>query len=227
MKSNSFIKEKFSENLIFFGLSHTQETNKIFQLIEEIKNFKPDIILLEGGFDKAIFESENEAIKKGGEMAAISFFAKKEGITLIPNDPNQEDEIEFIEKKFGRDFAFLYFFLRNLSFYNKFQIMEDSLQELKDITKWKDFDFSLQNVKRIFFNIMNEPFDESKDYSRYFNPTLSLNKLNSTTRKLNKFRDEFMIDKIKILINENKKICIAKGSYHLYKNKNTIKEIIK
>ncbi len=226
MENNHFVEDRISDNLIFFGVAHTKNLVEISKLIEAIREFNPDIILIEGGFEKATFRSEEEAIEKGGEMGAVSFFAKKNVINLLPNDPDQKDEFDFMIKEFGRDFTLLYFVLRN-SNYRKQKIDQNVLNEIKNLTKWENFDFSLQNFKRIFFGIINESFDENKNYSDYFNPTLSINKLNSATQELNEFRDNFMVGKLKSLIKENKKIGIVKGSYHLFKNKDEIRKLTK
>jgi uncharacterized protein YfkK (UPF0435 family) len=227
MNSNNFVEELISDNLIFFGTSHTQDLDVIHKLIEKIKKFSPNVILIEGGFEKATFDSEEMAIKRGGEMGAVSFFAKNSKITLLPNDPDSTEEINFLSQKFGKDFAFLYFYLRNSSFYKNQKINLDVLNEIKNTAKWENFDFSIQNIKNIFLNVINEPFIQDKDYSNYFNPTLSFNKLNLATRELNKFRDDFMISKLKSLIRNKDNICIVKGSYHLIKTKKAIKELIK
>jgi len=180
MENNNFVEDRISDNLVFFGASHTQNLVEISKLIEAIRNFNPSIILIEGGFEKATFKSEEQAIKTGGEMGAVSFFAKTKGIILLPNDPDRKDELEFMTEKFGKDFTNLYFSLR-----------------------------------------------ESKEHPDYFNPTLSINEFNTATRELNKFRDAFMINKIRLLIKENKKICVVKGSHHLLMNKDKIRKIIR
>jgi len=94
---------------------------------------------------------------------------------------------------------------------------------LRDDSLWKN---SREEILVLMKKILNEVFDELKDYSSYFNPKMSINLFNGITRELNKFRDDYMLEKLKELLGEYSKIFVIKGDYHLEINLSEIKDVI-
>jgi len=189
------------------GTTHSSSSEELDELKRIIVSYCPDVVLLEGNFDKATFASEEESIKGGNEMGYVSFVCKSLGISLFSNDPLNEETFNFVREKFGEVLARGYFELR-------------------------DFEFNpsrFQDIKQLSFLIngtLGEEFDEDKSYRDYFNPLLSLNKFNEVTRKLNKFRDDFMLGKILVLMKPNKKLLVIKGENHIKENLEEMKKAI-
>ena len=90
--------EKGKKKLVLIGVSHSNDSEQINKIKREIEKFNPDVILIEGEFEKAKFSSESEAILHGWEMGFVSYFARKRNILLEPNDPSDEECIKFIGK---------------------------------------------------------------------------------------------------------------------------------
>lgn len=227
-------KEFINQNkrILFIGSAHTKNIQIIKKIGDMINLFNPDIVLVEDNFNNAEFSDEQESITRGKDMGYVSFLAKQKNIPLLSNDPSFEDEVMFIEKKYSKDFAFFYFFVRERSFLinsNKFDKNysdKDILSYLKETFKWKKYDFSLSNIKNLFQKFVKEEFQD-KDCSAYFNPVIKGNCINKATRELNKFRDNYMLKKIRELVKKDNRIFIIKGEHHLTTNIQEIEKIIK
>lgn len=231
----SFIVKRFSSGgkiILFVGSTHDYVLEKIKSIKNLIESFNPEIILVEDSFDLMDFDNEEMAIQRGGEMGYVSFIAKKSGIVVESNDPRFNEDILFLEKKYSRDISFLYFFLRQRSFLINHgktvgkNLDGEILQQIRKETSWNNYDYSLERVNNIFNIIFLDRLIE-KDYSDFFNPTLSINLFNEVTRELNKFRDNFMIGKLKKVLKKYNHIFIIKGSHHLISKEKEIRELLK
>jgi len=228
----NFSLKTFSNNnkkIIFIGSRHEKGINEIMSIKSIFDEFNPYISLVEDEFDIADFKTESEAINKGGDMGFISFLAKKRGIKVVSNDPRFEEEFSFIEKRYGRDLSFLYFFLRDRCSMIKSKTFTKYLtdKEIIDyiLKKVHYYNYSLDRVKKTFKELFNSEMEE-RDYSAFFNPTLNINKFNEVTWELNEFRDDYMINKLRELLKENTKIFIIKGEHHLNKSKEKIQKMM-
>lgn len=194
------------KSVLLFGSSHSNDQAQLEKIKKTLQEFNPEIVLVEGNFDKANFENEEDSIKLGGEMGYTSFICKQRGIPIESNDPQTNDDRDFIQKKYGNDAKNIYF----------------SLRQLGPSTNEED----KQKIKLFLKKNLDEDFSEEKNYSDYFNPTLSINLFNEMTKELNKFRDEYMLKKIKESLKNCSKIFIIKGDYHLKTYINEIKDIV-
>ncbi|MFC1682523.1 hypothetical protein ACFL0X_02815, partial [Nanoarchaeota archaeon] len=90
-----FISKK--KHLRFFGSCHSKEKAHIDFLKKKLNEFKPTLILIEGGYEGAHFNTEEEALDKGIEMGFTSFYAKSNNIKLKGNDPHYTKQVSFLE----------------------------------------------------------------------------------------------------------------------------------
>lgn len=183
------------KEIYLIGTEHTKNLKDLINLKERIQKIKPNLILVEGNFDKADFPSDEVAMSFG-EMAIITFFAKKNKISLKSNDPSNKSQENFVSKEFSENISRLYFLLRD----NLGSIKEDNEKE----------------ISILMSEVLRENFDKNKDYSDYFDPTKKLNLFNRVTRKLNNFRDDFMRQVIKESFNDYSRILVVKGKYHIF-----------
>ena len=94
------------------GTEHSDSAEQLRKLRRYIRDYKPDIVLVEGNFHNSDFENEEEAIEKGKEMGYIAFLCQNKGITLLSNDPPEKEMFGFVKKKYGEETAKRYFDLR-------------------------------------------------------------------------------------------------------------------
>ncbi len=219
------IKEFKNEKkiIVFFGSIHLKSINQINSIREIILKLNPEIILVEGNYHLANFKSEKESIKIGSETGYASFLAKNRTIQLGSNDPSFSEDISFVEKKHGKEICFAYFFLRNKS--NNWP-EADLLRSIKENSLWEDFEYSIHNLKKIVKKNLNEEYDSLKNYSDYFNPTIKINLFNKISLELSRFRDAFMLKKIKESLIRYNRIFIIKGVYHLNENEDKIRKLL-
>jgi len=222
----SFITRVFrkeNSQVVFLGCEHTSDSKKIYEIEKILEDFNPEVILIEGGFEKASYTSKAEAIKDG-EMGYISFWANSHDIKILPNDPTFKKNILFLEKEYNKDFSFLYFFLRDKTFDKQTSDLE-VIERIKKESNWKDYDFTMDHINLISKNIFKKDLT-NLDYTDFFNPTLNLSSLNKATRQLNIFRDDFMIHAILKTIKIYRKVFIIKGKHHLIASEKKIEEAL-
>lgn len=199
------IRSKGKE-VFLFGCRHSDDSEQLNLIRQSIKQFNPEIVLVEGNWDEATFNSVEDAIKFGREQGFTVFISKEKSISVESNDPPLEEDKKFVEDKYNSEISELYFLLRQFS--------PMITQEEKE------------RIKALLKKVLNEGFDDTKNFSDYFNPTFSTNLFDEITKKLNVFRDEFMIKKIDDLLKQYSKIFVIKGDYHLNSNLEKIREIV-
>lgn len=171
--------ESSLNKVCIIGTEHSDSIEQVNKLKEIVSSFYPDIVLIEGNFSNASFNSEKEAVEKGGEMGYLVFLCNNKGITLSSNDPPDDEIFEFVKENYGEKTARRYFNLR-----------------------------------------------KDERYKDYFNPLLYVHNFNKITRELNKFRDKYMLDKIKEKVKIYKRIMVVKGEEHIKDNYEHIKEAV-
>jgi predicted metallo-beta-lactamase superfamily hydrolase len=183
MENKDFLVEKFFGNrvkIIFFGSIHQKNGKQVNKIKEILTSFKPNIVLVEGGFENATFSSEEEAINNGGESGYASFLAKSRGIIVKGNDPSSLSQINFLLKEYNRDFIFAYFVIRDLVYSERFEMIDVFIEDFKNITKWEGFDYSSEGLMENSRKILSK---ELKFITKsYFDPTLEISLFNEATK---------------------------------------------
>jgi len=233
---NTYSVEKFENSkniIIFFGSQHSKDKNQLIEIEKRIKDLQPNIILVEGNYNLANYKSKEESVLYGGEMGFVSYLAKNKKIKLLSNDPPEKRTIMFVTQKYGKDFCFLYSFMRNINHYLKDNkgkmngLIEYTILKFKSNSNWDNYEYTFQNLKKIFKSLMEKDLDIYQDFSDYFNPNLSFSIFNKISRDLSEFRDSFTMNLLKEILIHNRKIFIIKGKSHLYKQKNKISSLLK
>jgi len=223
------IFNKKGKKLTFFGSRHSADPKQIRAIRKSIVETKPEIILVESGYDRATYPTKKEAIQQGQECGYVAYLAKKRGIKIQSNDPSDKFIDEKVSLKYGKDITFLYSMLRiiihtrkkiNFDYYFK-----NSAGYYQYELQWKNFNCTYNNFKRIFIKEIKEEFDLNKNYFDYFDPTLDYNILNGVTRDINDIRKSYMLKLLKKLLKKYNNIFLIKGQSHLLFEKENIKKI--
>lgn len=220
------------KKIVFYGSHHSFDREEIEAIRKTIDEFKPEIVLVEYGYEKREFSSEEEAIEKGDDMGFCVYYTKKKGIKIGPNDPSPEKCIEHITEKFGKEIAFTFFMFRTLDGLSrggkihKESFFTNYAGYFRLNTKWKGFDYSYANFRKLFKKLTGEEYGEKNNYFKYYDPTMDFNKFNEISREENEFRDNFMIEYLRKMLKEHDKIFIIKGSGHLFSCFDKIEKLV-
>ncbi len=190
------------KKVLFFGSKHSSHKEELDLINKTLEKFNPEIILVEGDFDKPDFYNVEESIRRGQEMGFVAFFAKENKIQLESNDPSMKNQKKLITENYGEKIQELYFLLRDT------------------------FQRDDKRIKELFEEVFSQGYEVGKDYFDFFNPTLSINKFNDITRKLNVFRDSYMFKRINELLKKYSRIFVIKGDYHIKNNLVKLEELI-
>jgi hypothetical protein len=228
-----FIDFAFGDKkLRFFGSDHSKEKFHTNFLKKKLDEFKPNLILVEGGYEIANYDSEKEALNKGLELGFTNFYAKKNNIKLKGNDPHHTKKVSFLESFYDKNHVFLHCVL-GFSLYKSpdwskeklIKYMNDAINNFKAVSNWKNFEYSYKNFQKIFLEILKEKFKIKESHIKWINPQLKISELNSISRKETLYRDYYMLNKIMEEFKEYDKIFVVKGNHHLRQMKKVLGEL--
>lgn len=98
-----------NKHLTFIGSSHTREITRQADSIDRVfRKQRPQVAINEGGPDKQIYASRNEAIEKNGEIGQLKYLCDSVGIPMINGDLDLASEVKALFEKHGRKNVLLY-----------------------------------------------------------------------------------------------------------------------
>lgn len=224
---------KSGENfLYYFGERHSFdpsdkqwiEVEEYFEdFLNKTKNRKR-IVFVEGGVCPIEDSKEISIIKHGG-MGCITYLAKQQNIDTYSPEPSGKYERGELEKIFSRKEIQYYYFAR-MSYqwscmgeikpsFEKY--INHSLLNDKRESGWVDFDFSLESMKKIHFDIFNGVFDEDKKDFLYniINPVEPKTVINKVAEMSSTIRDNYIVNEIKKYISNGYSIFAQYGYSHV------------
>lgn len=110
--------EKKKGAVLFLGTRHTYnpEDPQIESIENFVKDYKPTIIVLEGG-NWPIAANKEQAVRRHSEFGFTQFLASKANIKTRTFEPPEEDELAEVLKQFTATDAKLYYALRMVPVY--------------------------------------------------------------------------------------------------------------
>lgn len=243
LPENPYIVDLTSKNkhLIVIGTLHSVDTtNKMFADIEKIfYQFKPEIIINEGGNLTKKYNSRNEAIKKNGELGLEKYLADNAGIKTINGDIPDSSEFFELTKAYSKEEALVFFaserFVLPFTYYfNEKPDLENLykpdfidgylLSSGISLTKSEqDFLFYKTAYKKYFKCEFNIDSIHSDDFS----PIRTNNHFCEIARKSKELRDRYLLDKIQEQLNKHNKVLVIFGGWHVLAIEPALTQIIK
>lgn len=217
--------QKGTKQLTFFGSHHTFNPDDIeFNKIEEEFNIlKPQILLWEGNFVRS---SDKEIAKQNGEMAYSVFLANTQGISHKSLDVHIKDDAEYQTKMFDGEYIFAFFSLRtmntmrtkNASDAEALTAVENRIKECSDTFGWQDFDFSMNNLEKIYENIFstNLSLSVSSWDRKKIGPNYNYSVLNEIARSSSDYRNVSSMRTILGSLEEYDRVFAIMGGTHVY-----------
>lgn len=213
------------KSLIFFGSIHTFNSKhpQFKELQKLFKNFKPEIVLVEGGISPEKFASKEEATKKEGERGLIQYLCEKFDTPIISCEPKLKSLANKLARKYSKEEVFLSLIIREILCFSMKREnvgVEDFLsyvvKNMKKEIGWKNFDFSLKNLDKIhkkFFNRKLNPLD-IKFYRKISYPIYNNSIFNEISREESRIRDKHVFNLIKRMLRKYSRVFVVMGSSH-------------
>lgn len=220
------------QNLLFYGSEHLNNPeHPQFRDIEErwnrfVSNTEKPIALVEGRFDE-VPETETKdktkSIAEGGEAQLVVHLARRDHVQLVSPEPDRVWEANELAKEFGRDNVVFYYFIRQISWWNRFtekpDIQSESkkmLELMKGAYRWDDVDFSTERMAHIHEGLFGKPLSMDDTIWIYdlTTPAQQDYITNKLARKSGELRDGYILEQIKKYWQEGKSPFIVFGSAH-------------
>ncbi len=238
----TLILESDSNLLYYFGERHSFNPDDE-QWIEE-KKFWQDFLEKTAGQKRIVFiegnkrpyeETEEQSIINHGGMGLATYLAHQENIEIYSPEPDGKYERDEMEKIFSREQIQYYYFARIVLQWCRKQDPKPNFEEYiaeylkRDKTEsgWGDFDFSLEAMKNIHFDIFNTVFDE-KDigfFESIINPGVKNTDINQVSGMSMVIRDEYIVKEIQRYIDNGFSIFAQFGCSHVVIQEPLLREV--
>ena len=225
----------FGERHLFKPIDAQWDELKIFwnDFLEKTKGQKR-IVFTEGGI-RPVEETEEDAIVKHGGMGLVTYLANKENIERHSPEPDEKYERAELEKTFSRDMIQYYYFARLVLQWGKKndpkpdfnEYMTVYLENDKKESGWDDYDFSLDNMKKIHSDLFSSNFDENDTNFFYdvSNPVVIKSEINKVSAASSVIRDEYIVGEIQKYINDGYSIFAEYGCSHVVMQEPALREL--
>lgn len=233
----TFEIEKDGQVLFYFGANHsTDPENHQFPILREYwKRFlektegNEKIVLIEGGL-RPLGNSEKEAIEKSSEGGLATYLAHKENIPIASPDISPDDFAEKMD--LDKKQWFLASFLRWFeSFQRNKKVKEDTLEEICEIIKrkdyWKDVEVTPEKFKTLYKQYVGKDFNENESQNDLVNPNRDDAVTNKLIRLHSDAREIKIVEDIEKYWKEGKSVFIVFGSGHLIIQRPAIEAMLK
>jgi hypothetical protein len=220
------------QRLLFYGSDHTNNPNspqfsdleqrwKIF--ISEAHN---PVALVEGHLDEVSEEETADritSIVNGGESQFMVYLARRDGVPVHSPEPDRNWEATKLADEFGKDKVILYYFVRQLGLWNRYDEQGDieakavdMLMHMARTYKWENVDFSIEGMQLLHQAVFDKPIDIHDRQWLYdiTTPTPRGHITNVIARRSGELRDEYLLDQIENYWREGQSLYVVFGSAH-------------
>lgn len=245
LPSNPYILEfkNGKKEVVFCGVEHLTDysdtENKMFSEIEnKFYNFKPNVCINEGGdISQKKYLSKKDALQKDGEIGLTKIMSDSLKIETVTGDPNVDFEFSELLKTYSKGEFLTYIITERLMW----SLVGEKVSQEKEIEKKYNQFIKNYIIKKgkVELTVEEKKFSFYKiNYNKLVGREFSLNDLKPTNpfdsngkfqeigRKSKNIRDQFLLQTIDNLLNENDKVFVVFGGWHLLTCKPGLKEII-
>lgn len=232
---------KGNKEIFYYGSVHSNDTkNPMFADIQEsFLKFKPDLVIIEGGYSNVEYENREQAINSG-EMAFASYLSTLSGIRKVNAEPNARIVDSILVTKYDTCKIFTMYILRQT-----FQLIEQAKHAKvgvqSSIVDYANYELRERLLKKS--NPLN--FDEIASLVNNYSGINITNtniidkeieirrciykKGNPLANILNEaiiIRDEYTINLVASYLNKYNRIFIIMGEQHLLNQEESLKKAI-
>lgn len=222
---------KGAQHLYFFGSRHTynpddEQIQKLEVLWSEFVSSTSGasrVTLVEGG-KRAILSSKKEAIETGGEIQYTALLSAQSNIPTESPEPPASYWFQTLASQFSKDAVAYYDFARICYQWNQKDVrpsfnvyVSNFLEANVKNSGWDGYDFSLEHMKKIHYELFRTTFreDDKQFFYDIINPTTSFSIINEVSRADDEgIRDVYILSEIERYWKEGKSLFIIYGQQH-------------
>jgi hypothetical protein len=224
-----FFSLKSNSNVLFYlGVRHSWDpAHQQFNVIKErwmefLKIAKHPFVVVESRGWK-IHNTEMEAILRGGEIDFMAYLSHQSNVPIFCFEPERGKEMNALLKQFSKEQIEYYYFARIVAQWHRLTQKPDInsyllpfLKRDKKVSGWNDFEFSIENIKKIHQQLFKTKldFNDIEFFNKIENPTREDNPLKNIVRASGKYRDQTIIDGIKNTWHKGYDLFIVYGEGH-------------
>lgn len=231
------------KQIVFCGVEHLTENNDVenemFSKIEnEFYKFRPNVCINEGGdISQNKYTSKNDALRKDGEIGLTKIMADSLKIKTVDGDPKIAFEFSELLKQYSKGEFLAYIVTERLMW----SLVGENIHDEKEIENSYNKFIEKYIIEKgaVDLTIAERKFDFYKvNYQKLVGRKFSLTDLKPTNpfdpkgkfqeigRKSKNIRDQFLLKTIDELLEDNDKVFIVFGGWHLLTCEPGLKEII-
>jgi len=209
-------------------------------MFDDIKNkfdsFKPDYVLVEGGFNDRYYKNELDA-KLQGESGYVAYLAKESNIAVGTMEPPTEEQIKKLLITYDEDDILVMYLLRQI-----YQIQRESqnvdinfFDYITSFTKRyisKGFSYSYEDVDNDFITKLLEPYinikidnDNWKQIDVHRVVYMNNGIINSIYTDVLNYRDEYAVYIISEKLKSYNRIFYIMGTDHMKAQQGELRKI--
>lgn len=222
--------------VFWFDVRHSNDPNDpMFKRIEDnFLKFKPDLILVEGGFNT--FEGSRDEAIIDGESAFATYLAKRNGVAVEDIEPPFSDQITYLQTKHQPESILAMYLIRQINSEQSMPIdtgfdFERYLQEETQYLIDNGLDVSLSSLENIL-SVVNSYLPQKIDADTWKNVENLYRVYNQKGDSLYpiyndvyNFRNIYLVELIREKLQDYDKIYIVMGGQHLLDTKSQLKEL--
>lgn len=216
------------KELLVIGTQHTSDTtNPMYPIIENLfYEFKPDVIINEGGDLTKTYNDKNEAILANQELGLEKYLADKVGIKTINGDEPLKFEYADLVNTYSKEEVFVFLASERFIFPYIFGQYNGSIEEEYD----KHFIINYLNKNDIPLTDQEKSFEQYKLlYKKFFNQEFSMDNISQldftpfsrrsrfcdVTRSSKEFRDKYLLMQIQKQLEQHQRVMVVYGGWHV------------
>lgn len=234
--------EKGGQHLFFFGSNHSRDPQdeqysqikKYWEEFSTLTKLENVVVFNEGRLRKPC-DNESEAISLDAEAGLITYLATSNGVQIFSPEPGRRQQEESLLKKYNKEEIQYFYFAQVVHQWGRIQqkppfeaYLDNFLSSDKASSGWQDFDFSLENMKKIHSNIFPKGvFDEwnTNFFYSITNPSFNTTIINSLSQDETVERDIHVTSKILDHWKDGKNLFVVFGEAHAVMQEPALKKL--
>jgi len=236
-QSNLSLLRSLERGYMIIGTTHTNDVNDL-QLVDIERLFNelnPTLVLLEGGYwpDKM---NKAEAVKCCGEMAFLQFLAKQNNVKVTTWEGDSLSEAKFVLEQFDEESLKVFYLLRQAPQLLNNTGLAEATNKMTKLLGQSGFPateyqlhakpHSIAELDIMLSTMVGKPmswveFTSATIFDQQLS-NLEFSRFQAIKHRVNEFRDNSAIKKVKSALNNNERVMFGGGGLHFMPVMNAI-----